>query len=149
MFNVVRVQFPKDVSDSQYSSKEYSYFTDLSDLKEGDMVVVDTQFGYRVAKVAGLFGNENQANKWVVCAINTSAFEKKLNDLKRKQFVLRQVKQRVEAQGFLIQAQALAKNDEVLAKLLASLDGIGCIEGPINSFNDGVESAELPTEIEK
>ena len=122
MFNIVSVQFPREISDDQYLSKEYSYLTDLIDLKEDDMVVVDTQYGFRVAKVSSLFGDESKANKWIVCAIDAKAFTAKLSELKRKQFILRQVKQHVENKSFLAQAKALAGSDPVLQKLLASLD---------------------------
>jgi len=121
MFNVIRVQFPTDISDSDYSSKQYNYLTDLADLKEDDLVVVDTQYGMRVAKVSCLYGNESQANKWIVCAIDHEAFRNKLDELKRKQFILKQVKQRVESQGFLAQAALMAESDPVLKKLLASI----------------------------
>ena len=124
MFNVVSVQFPGERT-SDYNSKEYSYLTDQPTLEEGDLVVVDTQYGYKVAKVSCLFGNEAAANKWIVCKIDIKAFEGRLKELKHKQFILKQIKQRVEQQGFLVQAKAIAASDPVLQKLIGALDPEG------------------------
>lgn len=127
MFNVISITFQDTFKDGNYRPREYSYLTDLSSLEVGDFLVVDTQYGYRVAKVSSLFGDEGAANKWVVCRVDISAFEAKLNELKRKQFVRKQVKQRVAQASFIDQARLLAKSDPILEKLLASLETLELI----------------------
>ena len=69
--------------------QEYSYFSDIEDLKEGDILVVPTSNSYSI----GVFSrysksklHEQKAEKWIVKNINPDieAFEEKmfLEDLK-------------------------------------------------------------------
>jgi hypothetical protein len=118
MFNTVSVRF---VNQNRSNDKEYAYLTDL-DLKEGDIVVVDTQYGFKTAEVTSLFCNENDANKWVVCKVDAEAFGKKLATLKHKQFILKQMKTRLDQVDVMDRFALAAKSDEVMAKLLKSFN---------------------------
>jgi hypothetical protein len=63
--------------------QEYSYFTDIEDLKEGDTLVVPTSNSYSV----GIFSryskaklHEEKAEKWIVknISLDIEAYEEKL-----------------------------------------------------------------------
>lgn len=112
MFNIIEVRF-----DSDTNSKEYSYLTDIEDLKVGDLVVVDARSEYKTATVSSLFGHREKANKWVVCKVNIEAFEQKLESLKRKQFIYRQMEQKMERVNMLSQFARVAEQDEEMKRL--------------------------------
>lgn len=60
---------------------EYSYFTDIDNLKEGDVVVVPTNSFYSVG-IFSRYSNNKQhiknASKWVVEKVDIEAFENKM-----------------------------------------------------------------------
>ncbi|KZL94333.1 hypothetical protein [Clostridium magnum] len=60
---------------------EYSYLTDIEDLKEGDVVVVPTNSFYSIG-VFSRYSNNKQhvknASKWIVEKVNIEAFETKM-----------------------------------------------------------------------
>jgi len=118
MFNTVSVRF---IGQRDGNDKEYAYLTDL-DLVKGDIVVVDSMYGFKTAEVTSLFCNENDANKWVVCKVEIKAFEKKLKTLEHKQFILKQMKTRSEQVNVLVQYEMLAKSDKTMAKLLKAFN---------------------------
>lgn len=115
MFNTVGVTF---VGQNENNTKEYAYLTDIPEIEVGDYVVVDSTDGYKTAKVTTLFCEESKAVKWVVCKIDIKAFEEKLEDLKRKQFILKQMKQRLDRVNILQQFELAAKSDPKMAELL-------------------------------
>ena len=127
LFNTVMVKFiGKYVNDN----KEYSYLTDLT-LKEKDIVVVDTQYGVKTAEVVSLCGNSN-AHKWVVCKIDVQAFEDKLAELKRKQFILQQMSKRLSEVSVITQYEKLAETDETMKTLLDAFNtNVAAIEGDL------------------
>ncbi|MDP4179066.1 MAG: hypothetical protein Q8900_12095 [Bacillota bacterium] len=60
---------------------EYSYLTDIEDLKEGDVVVVPTNNFYSVG-IFSRYSNNKQhiknANKWIVQRVDIENFEIKI-----------------------------------------------------------------------
>ncbi len=118
MFNTVSVHFTGD----KVTEREYAYLTDILDLEVGDTVVVDTQHGYKTATVSSLFCNVEEAHKWIVCTVDIAGFKAKLEELKRKQFILKQMKQRAEQSNVMDQFIALAKTDETMAELLKAFN---------------------------
>ena len=106
MFNTIGVQF---IGQNEHNHKEYAYLTDIPEIAVGDIVVVDSTYGYKTAKVTTLFCEESKAVKWVVCKIDIKTFEDKLDELKRKQFILKQMKQRLERVNILQQFELAAK----------------------------------------
>lgn len=85
MFRTVGVRF---IGQALGNETDYSYFTDILDLTVGDTVVADTVYGYKTAKITTLCSNESDASRWIVCKVNIEAFKEKLDELKRKQFIL-------------------------------------------------------------
>lgn len=60
---------------------EYSYFTDIENLKEGDVVVVPTNNFYSVGVFSRYSTNKQHiknASKWIVEKVDTEAFETKM-----------------------------------------------------------------------
>lgn len=60
---------------------EYSYFTDIDDLKEGDVVVVPTNNFYSIGTFSRYSGNKKHienAAKWIVEKVDIEAYEEKL-----------------------------------------------------------------------
>lgn len=60
---------------------EYSYFTDIEDLKEGDVVVVPTNSSYSIGYFSRYSTNKQHiknATKWIVQKVDVEAFETKM-----------------------------------------------------------------------
>lgn len=60
---------------------EYSYFTDIEDLKEGDVVVVPTNNFYSIGCFSRYSSNKKHienANKWIVEKVDIEAYEEKM-----------------------------------------------------------------------
>lgn len=60
---------------------EYSYLTDIEDLKEGDVVVVPTNNFYSVGVFSRYSSNKlhvKNASKWIVEKIDIGAYETKM-----------------------------------------------------------------------
>jgi len=60
---------------------EYSYLTDIEDLKEGDVVVVPTNKSYSVGFFSRYTENKqhiNNALKWIVQKVDIEDYEEKL-----------------------------------------------------------------------
>ena len=78
MKKTVLVKFPKDRY-SEFSEKEYAYFTDDDSIIKDDWVVVfvrDTPRTVKVIKDSGLSKAEiEKACKWVVCKLDFTTYE--------------------------------------------------------------------------
>ncbi|AJA42503.1 hypothetical protein phiCT453A_13 (endogenous virus) [Clostridium phage phiCT453A] len=62
-------------------SQDYSYKTDMENLKEGDVLVVQANNSYAIALFQRYSKDENkikQATKWVVQKVDVEAFENRL-----------------------------------------------------------------------
>ncbi|MDP4174176.1 MAG: hypothetical protein Q8933_09430 [Bacteroidota bacterium] len=60
---------------------EYSYFTDIEDLQEGDVVVVPTNSSYSIgffSRYATLKQHAKNASKWIVQKVDIEAYEEKM-----------------------------------------------------------------------
>lgn len=60
---------------------EYSYFTDINDLEQGDVVVVPTNSSYSIGYFSRYSSNKQHiknADKWIVEKVNIEAFENKM-----------------------------------------------------------------------
>lgn len=60
---------------------EYSYFTDIDDLKEGDVVVVPANSFYSIGVFSRYSSNKKHienAAKWIVEKVDIEAYEEKL-----------------------------------------------------------------------
>lgn len=60
---------------------EYSYFTDIEDLKKGDVLVVPTSNAYSIGYFSKYSTNKHHirnASKWIVQKVDIEAYEDKL-----------------------------------------------------------------------
>ncbi len=60
---------------------EYSYFTDIEDLNEGDVVVVPTNNSYSIGYFSRYSTNKQHiknATKWIIQKVDVEAYETKL-----------------------------------------------------------------------
>lgn len=73
---VAMVQFPRGSFE-----QEYSYKTNLKDLKEGDVLVVQANNSYAIAifkRYSKTKSRIEQATKWIVEKVDIDAFEEKM-----------------------------------------------------------------------
>lgn len=85
----IAVKFQSEkFGNGDFDSKDYHYYTIDETIEVDDLVVVETRYGYKIAKVSEIDVISSKANAYVVQKIDTSAFlaEKKRNlkSLKRK-----------------------------------------------------------------
>lgn len=76
MDKVALVKFPRGSFD-----QEYSYKTDIEDLKKDDVLVVQANNSYSIAifqRYSSTKRNIEQATKWIVKKVDIEAFEEKL-----------------------------------------------------------------------
>ena len=60
---------------------EYSYFTDIEDLKEGDVIVVPTNSSYSIGFFSRYSTNKihvKNASKWIVEKVDIESYETKM-----------------------------------------------------------------------
>ena len=60
---------------------EYSYFTDIKDLEQGDVLVVPTNNSYSIGYFSRYSSNKQHvknADKWIVQKVDIEAFEIKM-----------------------------------------------------------------------
>ena len=115
MLKTVKVEYPN------YGSKTYNFLTDISDIKKGDMVVVETTTGslsiVNVIEVEE--GITYPAKRWIVDKIYLDAH--KLRIAKTKQ--LAEVKKKLDAKKKELQdiaiCEMLAEKDPEFREILA------------------------------
>lgn len=76
MDKVAMVKFPRGSFDN-----EYSYKTNIDDLKQGDILVVQANNSYSVAifqRYSAAKSRVEQATKWIVQKVDVEEFETKL-----------------------------------------------------------------------
>lgn len=72
-FNSKKINTTKN----NFNSRHYDYLSLDDSLEVGDLVVVETKFGYRVAKVSELKKFSNLATAHIVQKIDVSAVKKR------------------------------------------------------------------------
>ena len=78
----IAVKFQSEkFGNGDFDSKDYHYYTIDETIEVDDLVVVETRYGYKIAKVSEIDVISSKANSYVVQKIDTSAFldEKKEN----------------------------------------------------------------------
>jgi hypothetical protein len=104
--------------------KKYHYLTDLDDLKVGDTVVVDSPTtGYTCVVVVEvmLHSQSPSATKWVIDVVDDTHHKNRVERMKRKAEIERQLKQAVRRHRELIDYETVAKWSTEAASLLEEL----------------------------
>ena len=115
------------VEDMEFSDSEYSYLTDITDLKDGDIVVVDTKYGLEIArfiKYSNSLADRKLADRWVVQTINISEFVMKQANREQKELLLEQMRYLRDTAMELEMFQTLAKSNTQLAELLQQYNNL-------------------------
>lgn len=120
--NLVSVQFKHGNGQSGWTHKLYHYKTLIEDLQNGELVVVETQNGYTVAKVAKRLVKSDLANKYVVQKIDTSQLEKHKMRETQIEFLRADIRSRADAIREQQEMELLAAEDAELKKMLAEMD---------------------------
>lgn len=110
------------------SDKEYSYFTDIEGLKQGDLVVVDTMYGYKTANIVKVRGfskaQRDAAGKWIVCKIDTKAFDEKLQRYALVSEIEQEIEEEMKSQARVEFYKKVAKDNPRVQELLTQLEGL-------------------------
>lgn len=118
----VSVQFQEDKYDkNNFNSRHYDYLSLDDAIEVGDLVVVETKFGYKVAKVSKIKKFSNLATAYIVQKIDISAVEKEKEKIERREEIEKELKERLELSSKYAMYQELAKLDKVAADLLKEL----------------------------
>ena len=110
------------------NDKEYSYMTDIMDIEVSDLVVVDTQYGFKTAivqKVQALSkAARSAASKWVVCRVDLEEFRQKLEKYELVQEIEIELEEEMAAFNRIQFYQAAAQANPRIAELINKLTGL-------------------------
>lgn len=109
-------------------SKEYHYVTSISNLKQGDIVIVESKDFYGVAVFEEYVSNDVKASKFVIQKLDISEIERD-KDLARKiDEVKRKIDERVRELTYINNLKNLAKEDTTLNYLVETLESLNSTE---------------------
>lgn len=120
-FTKVSVQFRN--SFGSISEKKYDYLSPI-EVSEGDLVVVETQYGYAVATVSDVGIKSTKAKSFVVMKVDTSLVDSIKEKIARKAQIEKELEKRVKSQAKLEIYRRVAENDEVAKALLEELSSL-------------------------
>lgn len=121
----IKVVFQHQYDRDTWGSKKYNYLTDIGDLGEGDLLVVETQHGYAVAKFIRYVNElEVNASSWVIQKIDIDSFNAKKEHLKQIKEIQLQIEERAKQANKRKFYEELAKSDPELKTLLDTLDSL-------------------------
>lgn len=121
----VKVQFTHKYDVQKFGEKQYDYLTIEKDLKEGDMVVVETANGFAVARFVRYVENfEVNSQKWILTVIDIEAFQERKKQAKEAMQLRQRIKERAAAVKEQQEYEQLAKDDTGLKSLLADFKNL-------------------------
>ena len=121
-FKAVSVVFQND--DHIYGSKEYDYLTFLDDLQLGDLVVVETRYGYKVAKISDIKEYSEYAKSFVIDKIDLAQFNETKKRLAREAEIRRSIEAQLEEEQRLQIYREAAQSNANIADLLKELESL-------------------------
>lgn len=118
------VVFPNRLDQGCYGEKRYNYLTHIGNLKEGDLVVVETQYGYAVAKFVKYMKKPKDIvpTAHIVQKVDLEAFEAEKARYERIKEIEVLIEHRLEQANKRKLFEQLAEQDEVMKDLLEELD---------------------------
>lgn len=120
--NFVAVQFKHGGGRAGWTDKLYHYKTLIADLEVGDLVVVETQYGHSVARVARRLVKTSQANKYIVQKVDLTELEKHKARETQIEFLRADIRSRANAVREKQEMELLAVEDRELERLLKEMD---------------------------
>ena len=121
-FKAVSVVFQND--DHIYGSKEYDYLTFRDDLQLGDLVVVETRYGYKVAKISDLKEFSEYAKSFVIDKVDLTQFNETKRCLVREAEIRRSIEAQLEEEKRLQLYREAAQSNAIIADLLKELEAL-------------------------
>lgn len=120
-----KVTFPSRFDKDMYGEKHYDYFTNVEGLEEDDLVVVETQYGFSVAKFVRYTDKfKVKATKHIVQKVNLEEFLAEKERLEKIKDIEAQIQARAEQANKRKFYEQLANNDQELKGLLDTLDSL-------------------------
>lgn len=107
--------------DALFNSTEYTYQTDLTDLKRGDIVIVETRYGIEIAQFLRYepISNLNEFElKWIITRIDLKEHKERLKKLRDKEILLEKMRKLRDSSMELELFSNLAKLNPQMAELL-------------------------------
>lgn len=121
MRKVAQVMF-FDTYGNLQESQGYHFFTTIEDLEEGDLLVVETQNGYKVVQFHKYLLTSSYAKSYVVQKVETE----KLEEEKERAEKISQLRKKIELKAKEIEERRkldkLAEQDDEMKELLKELD---------------------------
>lgn len=112
------------IHDDQITVKPYEFVTDIEDIAEGDVVVTDTKYGLKIARVKKVEDKENlTATKMIVCRIDIEQFKEKKAQFEGRRSLLAKINEAMKNTPPMKIYELLAKEDPAIAELLKELKG--------------------------
>lgn len=109
------------------NKQEYSYFVDF-DPKVGDIVVVDTQYGPKTARISKTHSitkdMRDKAGKWVICRVDMDLFAKKMEQYNLVTEIESEIEERMKSQSRIEFYLKAAQSDPTIAGLVNQLQRI-------------------------
>ncbi|MFD9628654.1 hypothetical protein [Peribacillus muralis] len=109
------------------NAKPYNFNTDISTLKRGNLVVVETVLGFQLATVVR-YATHGTATKWVVQKVDLTGYRQRELERFKASKLAAAKKRMAERQHQLIESgtlyRILAKEDALMATLLKEHDEI-------------------------
>lgn len=120
MLRTATVRFNNNYNNNYGLSKEYAYLTTKSDLKNGDLVVVEAQGWYQVA-LFERYKETDKATKHIVTYIDTTQVEEEKEIALREMDLREQIETRIHEVEEMNRLKELAKSDDKLKELVEEL----------------------------
>lgn len=122
----IYIEFINELEKENHNQNKpkYKYKTYFADLKAGDLVVVETKFGYAVGKVVEYTDKPKKSKAFVVSKIDIEDFlsnKQKLEDIKATEA---EIHKRVAEIQDNIMIREFSKIDGTLNKLVDKLEGL-------------------------
>ena len=105
----------------KFDSFLYDYKVLDNSIDVGDLVVVETRYGYKVAEVAEVLSSSRHAKSYVVQKIDLMDFKAAKVRAKRQAEIEAELKRRLEKENELEEYRRLAKLDKSTAALVEEL----------------------------
>lgn len=112
---IVQVMFSNNRIESP---KLYDYYTDMEYLVKGDLVVVDTQYGYNCASVEGYIEQSDKAGKWIVARVDLTAHQERRAKSERMKALEKELERRMKEEERLRIYRETAKSSPEMQALL-------------------------------
>ena len=103
--------------------RQYDYLTLEDDLKEGDLVVVETRNGYKVASFVRYAEVSDKATSFIITSVDVDSVEKYKKRKQEKEDILKAIEKREKELLEEKRLRELANDDEVIKDLVEQYYG--------------------------